>query len=160
MSAEKIPLNEMLDAIDRRDFDWYSNLPEESKKQWSSWLTLRYASSVKGSGADEAILNTNEFANKYYKDIYKHDDLMWKLFCLTGTGKKQYHEWIKAPNNLQKKDKVSELVAQMYPTMKNSDIELMRSMNSEDEIRQHAMDFGYSDKELSEVFGKTKSKKK
>ena len=39
--AEKIPLKEMLGAMDRKDFDWYSRLSEEKKKQWSSWLFLR-----------------------------------------------------------------------------------------------------------------------
>ena len=44
--SDKIPLNDVLNAIDKRDFDWYSHLPEEQKKKWSSWLFIRYASSV------------------------------------------------------------------------------------------------------------------
>lgn len=38
--SDKIPLNEVLNAIDRQDFDWYSNLSDEKKKKWSSWLFL------------------------------------------------------------------------------------------------------------------------
>ena len=81
--ADKIPLKDMLSAMDRRDFDWYSNLADEQKKTFSSWLFLRYASSAKGKDKDEVLLNTNEFVNKNYTDLYKHEDLMWKLFCLT-----------------------------------------------------------------------------
>ena len=33
--SDKIPLNDVLNAIDRRDFDWYSRLPDEQKKKWS-----------------------------------------------------------------------------------------------------------------------------
>ena len=58
------------------------------KRKWSSWLFIRYASSVKGKDGGEALLNTNEFVNKHYTDLYKHDELMWKLMCLTGTAKK------------------------------------------------------------------------
>ena len=94
--ATKLPLNDVLNAIDRRDFNWYANLDAEKKKAWSSWLFIRYASSTKSKDRDELLLNTNEFVNKHYGDIHKHDELVWKLMCLTGTGKKQYHEWIKA----------------------------------------------------------------
>ena len=69
--TDKIPLNDVLNAIDRRDYNWYSNLPDEQKKKWSSWLFLRYASSVKGSGAEDALLNTNEFV----KCIEKYNNL-------------------------------------------------------------------------------------
>ena len=46
--ATKLPLNDVLNAIDRRDFNWYANLDAEKKKAWSSWLFVRYASSTKG----------------------------------------------------------------------------------------------------------------
>jgi len=90
--ADKLPLNDVLNAIDRRDYDWYSKLSDDDKKKWSSWLFLRYASSVKGSGAGEALLATNDFVNKHYTDCYKHEEVIWKLMCLTGSGKKKYHE--------------------------------------------------------------------
>ena len=158
--SDKLPLNDVLNAIDRRDFDWYSNLSDDMKKKWSSWLFVRYTSSVKGSGASDALLNTNEFVNKYYTDLYKHDELMWKLMCLTGTGKKQYHEWIKPPTSTKKKDKVSEFVSEIFPHMKSDEIELYRKLNSDDDIKRMAIDIGMLDKDVDEIFGKKKRKKK
>ena len=52
MFAKILPLKEMmaskeiLSAMDRKDFDWYSKLDDDKKKQFSSWLFLRYASSI------------------------------------------------------------------------------------------------------------------
>ena len=158
--TDKIPLNDVLNAIDRRDYNWYSNLPDEQKKKWSSWLFLRYASSVKGSGAEDALLNTNEFVNKHYVDLYKHEELMWKLMCLTGTGKKQYHEWIKAPNSKKKTDKVSEFVSELYPHLKSDEVELFQILNSVSDIEQLAQDEGKSQEEIDEIFGKKKKSKK
>jgi hypothetical protein len=158
--ADKIPLKDMLSAMDRRDFDWYSNLADEQKKTFSSWLFLRYASSAKGKDKDEVLLNTNEFVNKNYTDLYKHEDLMWKLFCLTSTGKKQFHEYIKPPNSRIKKDTVTQFIAQTYPHMKGDEIELFRQLNSDDDIKQMARDTGMSDKEFEDIFGKTKKRKK
>lgn len=158
--SDKIPLNDVLNAIDKRDFNWYSRLPDEQKKKWSSWLFIRYTSSVKGSGSSDALLNTNEFVNKYYTDLYKHEELMWKLMCLTGSGKKQFHEWIKPPTSTKKKDKVSEFVSETFPHMKSDEIELYRKLNSDDDIKRMAIDMGMLDKDVDEIFGKTKRKKK
>ena len=158
--SEKIPLNDVLNAIDRRDFDWYSRLPDEQKKKWSSWLFIRYASSVKGKDSGEALLNTNEFVNKYYTDLYKHDELMWKLMCLTGTGKKQYHEWIKPPTSTKKKDTVSEFISELYPHLKSDEVELFQILNSVSDIEQLAQDAGKTQEEINEIFGKKKRKKK
>lgn len=158
--SDKIPLNDVLQAVDRRDFGWYSRLSDEHKKKWSSWLFLRYVSSVKGSGAGNALLDTNEFVNKNYTDLYKHDELIWKLMCLTGTGKKQFHEWIKPPTSTKKKDKISEFVSNIYPHMKADEIDLFRQLNSDDDIKLMASDTGMTDKDIEEVFGKKKRKKK
>ena len=158
--AEKIPLKEMLGAMDRKDFDWYSRLSEEKKKQWSSWLFLRYASSAKGKDKEDILLNTNEFVNKYYKDLFKYPELLWKLFCLTSTGKSQFHEYIKPPNSRVKTDNVSQFILRMFPHMKSDEIDLFRSLNSIDDIKQMAKDFGLTDKELDEVFGLVKKRKK
>jgi hypothetical protein len=158
--ADKLPLNDVLNAIDRRDYDWYSRLSSDDKKQWSSWLFLRYASSVKGSGAEEAILATNDFVNKYYTDLYKHDELIWKLMCLTGAGKKQYHEWIKPPTAIKKKDKVTEFLSDALPHLKADEIELYRGINSDADIKRMAIDMGIDDQSIDEIFGKKKRKKK
>ena len=156
----KIPLNEVLSAIDRKDFNWYANLDAEKKKAWGSWLFLRYASSTKGKDKEELLLNTNEFVNKYYGDIHKHDELVWKLICLTGTGKKQYHEWIKPPNAKIKKDMISQFISEIYPTMNGDEVELFQKMNNVSDLKQMAGDMGMTDKEISEIFEKKKAKRK
>ena len=158
--AAKIPLNDVLNAVDRKDFNWYANLDDEKKKAWGSWLFLRYVSSTKGKDKEELILNTNEFVNKHYGDIYKHDELVWKLMCLTSTGNKQYHEWIKPPNARIKTDAISQFIAETYPTMNGDEIDLFQKMNNVSDLKQMAVDMGMPDKEISEIFEKKKAKRK
>ena len=105
-------------------------------------------------------MNTNEFVNKHYGDIYKHEDLIWKLLCLTGTGKKEFHEWIKAPNSRVKTDKVSQFVKDTFPTMKGDEIELFLKLNNVSDMKQMAVDMGLTGKEIDDIFGKTKTKRK
>lgn len=80
--------------------------------------------------------------------------------CLTGTGKKQFHEWIKPPTSTKKKDKISEFVVETYPHMKADEVELFRQLNSDDDIKQMAFDMGMLEKDIEEIFGKKKRKKK
>ena len=154
--AAKLPLSDVLSAIDRKDFNWYANLDAEKKKAWSSWLFIRYASSTKSKDRDELILNTNEFVNKHYGDIHKHEELVWKLMCLTGTGKKQFHEWIKPPNSKIKTDAISQFVSETHPTLNGREVELFLKMNDVSDLKQMAIDMGMSDKEVSEIFEKKK----
>ena len=158
--AAKLPLSDVLSAIDRKDFNWYSNLDDEKKKAWSSWLFIRYVSSSKGKDRDDLLLNTNEFVNKNYGDIYKHEELIWKLMCLTSTGKKQFHEWIKPPNSKIKTDAISQFVSEAYPTLNGREVELFLKLNNVSDLKQMAIDMGMSDKEVSEIFDKKKKKKK
>ena len=98
--------------------------------------------------------------NKHYGDIYKYDELVWKLMCLTGTGKKQYHEWIKPPNAKIKTDKISQFVSETYPTLNGREIELFLMLNNVSDLKQIASDMGMPDNEISEIFDKKKAKRK
>jgi hypothetical protein len=80
--------------------------------------------------------------------------------CLTGTGKKQYHEWIKPPNAKIKTDTISQFVSKTYPTMNGDEIELFQKMNDVSDLKQMAGDMGMTDKEISEIFDKKKIKRK
>ena len=44
--------------------------------------------------------------------------------------------------------------------MKSDEVDLFRQLNSDDEIKRMAIDFGLTDKEIDEVFGLVKKKEK
>ena len=48
----------------------------------------------------------------------------------------------------------------MFPHMKGDEIDLFRTLNSDDDIKQMAKDTGITDKEFDEIFGKKKGKRK
>ena len=57
---------------------------------------MRFTSSVKGirSLQEEYIENVNEFCNKDFSLLQKHEGdskLFWKLLALCGVGKKMFH---------------------------------------------------------------------
>ena len=80
--------------------------------------------------------------------------------CLTGSGKKKYHEWIKPPTAIKKKDNITEFLVDTMPHLKNDEIELYRTLNADEDIKRMAVDMGIDDKRIDEIFGKKKRKKK
>ena len=78
-------------AVDRKDYDFYSRLNNEQRKSLNLWMTQRYASSVQGKYAGHYLVMINEFMNTNWSDVSKHPELQWKLMCLAGCGKIQFH---------------------------------------------------------------------
>ena len=81
----KVNLNSMLYNIDIGNMEWYEKLSDEEKKSFSPFVSMRFASSVKGirSLQEEYIENVNEFCNKDFSLLQKHEGdslLFWKVF--------------------------------------------------------------------------------
>lgn len=149
---KKLPLKDILAAIDMNGRDVWDELSEEEKKEVNFWLLNRYASSVKGTREEQelAVLKTNEYYNKHYSSIgvgkeNGHPKLMWHLLCLSGnTGDIKFHPWIgfkkkHGSNNSQ----AEKLVKKIYPNMKQDEVEQFVSINSKQELRKLAEEHGF-----------------
>ncbi len=152
--APAIPLKDIMAALDKRDRGYYNRLTSEQKKAFSSWMMMRYASSVQGKDAAHYIYMTNELVNRDYSEVSKHPELQWLLLSACGFGKVQFHPYLKPPNAKKKKDKVSNFVAEIFPHIKNDEIELLLSINSKSELKELAKAHGYNDKSIKDIFGK------
>lgn len=146
----KVPLNSMLQAMDTKNRDFYRNLSDEEKKDFSPWLSMRYASSVEGPLGGYSLYAVNEVVNRDFNEFKNHPELQWLMLTAVGTGQKQQHVFI-PPGKRGKKDRLSEMVSNMYPHFKSDEIELFIAVNSKDEIRKIAKSNGYSDEEIKQA---------
>ena len=151
--APAIPLKDIMAALDKRDRKYYNNLTPELKKAFSSWMMMRYASSVQGKDAAHYIYMTNELVNRDYSEVSKHPELQWLLLSACGVGKVQFHPYLKPPNAKKKKDKVSEFIYSIFPHMKGEEVDLLKQINSKDELKEYARSHGYDDKTIKDIFG-------
>lgn len=145
-----LPLSDVLKALDKKDRGFYNRLTPEQKKAFSPWILLRYASTVQET-PEHYIFMTNEVLNCNYMDI-KDPELQWLLLSVIGTGKVRTHNWLKAPHTLRKTDKLSKMLAEIFPHMKQDEIDLLKTINSKEELKQLAEDYGYSDKDIKGIF--------
>ena len=72
--TNKLPIKDILAAIDMKATNVWDDLSDDEKKQVSFYLLNRYASAIKGPRAKQelTILKTNEYYNKNFFTLSKH----------------------------------------------------------------------------------------
>lgn len=150
-----LPLNVVLPAMDLKMRDLYQDLDDEQRRAFSPWMMMRYASSVQGEGTATAaryLIYTNRLVNKNFSDLSKHPELQWLLFTVCGDGRRHNHVYVKPPNARRRRDRVTEFLRSVYPTIKDDDIQVLKITNSTDDLRELARQHGYDEKEIREMF--------
>ena len=115
-----------LDALDRKDYDYYDRLTAEQQKKFAPYMMLMWMSTVSNQHIQkEYILKTNKIANTYFfnDNVKKHPKLQWLMLCASSPLKgKQYHKWIphirdalsKLHENI-KGDEIKDYYKKLYP---------------------------------------------
>ena len=141
MAQAKLPIKDILAAIDMNAKSVWKELSDDERKQVSFWLLNRYVSAVQGSREDMelAVFKTNEYYNKNWNVLgTRHPKLQWQLLCQAGnTGKIEYHQWI----GLKKKagdTKAISLLEKLYPNMKSDEVELLARLSTKKELKELA----------------------
>ena len=144
MAQQKLPIKDILAAIDMGAKNVWDEITDDERKQVSFWLLNRYVSSVQGNRDKQelAIFKTNEYYNKNYMEVSKHQKLQWQLLCMSGaTEKIEYHPWIGFKKKTQDTNKLIKVLEQIYPNMKQDEVELLARISSKSEIKKLAEDY-------------------
>lgn len=147
--AAKLDIKRELSAVDRKNYDFYSNLTDEEKKAFSPYVLMRYTSNVQGDrDIQEWFLEmTNEMVNKNHWDLSKnHKELLWKLFAATGAGVPCYHPYL-AAGKKEKINKIEKLIAELNPSMKIDEVKLMAKLMTKAEIEELFESLGFDKKQ-------------
>ena len=135
--SDKLSINNEMAVFDRKDREFYSNLTPEERKKFSNFLMVRYGSSVQGSRdlQEFYLISTNERLNKHFFNINRHPKLQW--LCATavspGLGT-QRHQWIAPKKKEPGAGSIRKQLAELYPHLKDDEIELMAQINTKKDI--------------------------
>ena len=154
MAQEKLAIKEILSWIDNGYKAIWDQLEDDHKKQISFWLLNRYVASVNGNREKQelAIFKTNEYYNKHFNTIgvgkdNGHQKLMWQLLVMSGsTGKNEFHPWIGFKKKAGGNDKSVKLLEQIYPNMKQDEVELLAGISTKKELKELAEEHGIDTK--------------
>lgn len=164
MSAKKtykLDLSVVLNAIDRRDLEFYDRLSDEDKKSYQPLVLMRYMSSLKDQNANSsyAILATNDLVNIGFWNLSNYKDLQHLLLCVSGLGKQQYRPWVSLTRK-SKSNKINEWLYRQYPQLNEQEIEIIKDNYDLDSWKQFLKDSGLSDAEMKELVDAWKKQSK
>ena len=148
----KLPLNEIFMAMDMDAKGAFDEWSDEERKELNFWLLNRYASSVAGSrdAKEWAVVSTNEYYNKNWNILgTRHPKLQWQLLCAThnASRKSRQHVW----QGLKQKGgdvKVVKWLKEMFPNMKEDEVDLLAKLSTTKELKQYAEDLGMDKKDV------------
>lgn len=147
--TKKIELSNLLRAIDTNDLSFYDRLTDEEKKEFSAWMTMRWASSS-DSNPEHYLLMVNSLVNVDFSCLNNHPELQWKLVSICGTGSSNRHSWI-APPKKAKTNRVLNFLREVYPEAKNDDLEQLSGLLDKKDVEELAKSYGMSDKDIKEL---------
>jgi len=106
------------------------------------WMTGAY----KDQDHAALISRFNEIANPGWYSLQKHPELQLKLLALCGLGRKVKHKFTKLRSN-PTMDKLTELLLQVYPDIRQEEVELWVRQNDRDDLIELATRLGYQTEE-------------
>lgn len=143
---DKLSINNEMAVFDRKDRDFYDNLTDEERKKFSTFLMIRYGSSVLGSRdlQEFYVISCNERLNKHFFALHKHPKLQWLMATTVSPGMgTQRHQWIAT----KKKEagpagSVKKQLAELFPNMKQDELDLMANITTKKELDQYLKKHG------------------
>lgn len=138
---DKLSINNEMAVFDRKDRKFYDSLTDDERKKFSNYLMIRYGSSVQGSKdlQEFYLIACNERLNKHFFTINRHPKLQW--LCATtvspGIGI-QRHQWISPKKKEPGSGSIKKQLAELYPHMKDDEIDLMAQLNTKKDIDAYA----------------------
>lgn len=154
MAERKIPIDQVMRAIDLRDKTYWSELSAEDRKLANSYMAQRWASAVQSSDREvqeHYLLMVNDLCNvDYVATTSAHEELRWMMLSLVGLGVKMRHEFI--PPKGVKKDRIREWLIELMPQLGEEEIDLFRTINPPDVLEDMAKSMNIADKKVKELF--------
>ena len=152
MATKKLDLKRELTAVDKKNYNFYNNLTDEERKEFSPFVLMRFTSNVDNNRDIQEwfVETTNEFVNKNHWELSKnHKGLLWKLLAATGIGSTLYHPYL-AASKKEKANKIEKLLVEIYPTRKLEDIKILASMMTKADCEELFDKMGFDKKQRKE----------
>ena len=133
----KLSINNEMSQFDRKNREFYDDLTSEEKKKFSNFLMIRHGSSVNGSRdlQEFYLISTNERLNKHFFSINRHPKLQWMCATTVSPGLgNQFHQWIAPKKKEAGASGIRKQLAELYPHLKDDEIELMAELNTKKDI--------------------------
>jgi hypothetical protein len=142
---DKLSIQNEMTQLDCKNRDFYNELSDEERKKFSNYLMIRWGSAVQGSRdlQEFYLIATNERFNKNFFAINRHPKLQWLTATTVspdlGTHR---HVWIAPKKREPGAGSIRRQLAELYPHLKDDEIELMAKINTKKDIDAYLKELG------------------
>lgn len=140
---DKLDIRAEMAALDRKDRGFLASLTAEQRRKFSLYLMLRWGSAVEGSAElqEYYVQSVNHYLNRDFFTVNRHPQLQWLMATAASPGLgTPRHVWIAARRG-SSNSRVRAL-AEIYPTAKLQDLEILAQLVTDKDIQQHERDSG------------------
>lgn len=138
--SDAVPMLRWLSCVGEPDWDaWRANAKKGPPPMKDSKLTEEY------------LLLTNEVVNVGFWDLMNEPKLQYLLMTVVGCGKKINHQWIPMPKKRARTNALDALLNMWCPGLKDDDIELLKEINTWDDIEELCKSYGMQDSEIKVI---------
>jgi hypothetical protein len=147
--VDKLSIQNEMMQLDRKNREFYDSLTDEERKKFSNYLMIRWGSSVQGAAELQHyyLQSSNHYVNKHFFAINRHPKLQW--LCATaispGLGTHR-HQWIAPKKKEAGASGIRKQLAELYPHLKDDEIELMSKINTKKDIDVYLKQLGQESK--------------
>jgi hypothetical protein len=146
---DKLSIHNEMAQFDLKNREFYDELTAEERKKFSNYLMIRWGSSVQGSRELQEfyLIATNERLNKKFFDINRHTKLQWLAATTVSPGMGTHrHQWIAPKKKEPGATGIRRQLAEIYPHLRDDEIELMAKINTKKDIDAYIKDSGQDTK--------------
>lgn len=149
--SDKLNIANEMRAFDSKDRNFYHDLTEEERRKFSTFLMIRWGSSVQGSNELQQyyLLACNENLNKNFFDLHRHPELQWLAATTVSPGMGNFrHNWIKQKKRDSSDNRTVKFLKNFYPDLDIDELELLAKINTKDDLKELARKHGWDDKRI------------
>lgn len=149
-----LDLMSTLEAADRGLKPYYDNLTDQERKAFAPLVVMRWLSTVSDQNPNQAycLIAQNDLVNLGLFDLQKnHPELVWKLMCVAGTGKRQQHQWIPNKKNLGTTPKWDAWIKHTHGHVNDLEMQLIKQSKTPAEWLSVIEQSGASDAQIKDI---------
>jgi hypothetical protein len=143
--SDKLNISNEMKQFDLKNRSFYDELTPEELKKFSNYLMIRWGSSIQGSRElqEYYVQSCNHYFNKHFFAINKHPKLQWLCATAVSPGLGTHrHQWISIKKKESGSSSIRKQLAELFPTKKNDELDLLASMITKKELDAYIKDHG------------------
>jgi hypothetical protein len=137
---DKLSIHNEMSEFDRKNRNFYQELTDEERKKFSTYLMIRWGSSVQGSRdlQEFYLISANQRLNKHFFSLSRHPKLQWLCATTVSPGLGTHrHAWVAPKKKEPSAGSIKKQLAELFPHLRDDEIEVMASINTKKDVEAY-----------------------